>query len=74
MLTKLVARPETPITGIFKRRQNINVCALYQSDYGFLGCGWLGESHISILLTNAYGDSGWMGIKFIIAYGCLRLT
>ena len=74
MITKLMARPETPVTGTFKRRKNINVCALYQSAYGFLGCGWLGETHISILLKDAYGDSGWMGIKIIIAYGCLRKT
>ena len=39
-----------------------------------LGCGGMGsgESHISILLTDAYGDSEWVGIKSEIAYGCLR--
>ena len=33
-----------------------------------------GESHISILLADAYGDSGWVGIKGAVAYGCLRYT
>ena len=37
---------------------------------------WLGwewdESHISILLTDACGDSGWLGIKCAVAYGIHR--
>ena len=57
-----------------KLRKHVGGCALYQSAYGFLACCWLGESHISILLTDACGNSGWVGIKFIIAYGCLRET
>ena len=33
--------------------------------------GECGESQISLLLTDAYGDSGWVGIKRAFAYFCL---
>ena len=35
--------------------------------------GW-GSLIYLILLTDTYGDRGWVGIKLINAYGCLRYT
>ena len=33
--------------------------------------GWVSLIYL-ILLRDAYGDRGWVAIKFINAYGCLR--